>query len=297
MFEVNLSLLIGGAVALAALLLSIAVYQIRRELPSDDREYMDPLPLLMRMMWPLVNLMSHYLGEHLGVEYIEKSKIRLQRSGLGYLLTPQQFFGLQIVSAMMFALLVWWGLSTLGKEVGLVPVVFALLGFMFPELNLSDRRKNREKQIIRLLPVYLDFITMAVQAGMNLNGALLQSADKGPKGPLNLELQKVLRDIKAGSGRITALKNMAERLNIKEISSLVSSIAQSEKSGSSIGTTLRIQSDQRRVERFQRAEKLAMQAPVKLVGPLVLFIFPTTFIILLFPVLIQLFPSFTNGAG
>jgi len=297
MFEVNLHLLIGGAVALAALLLSIAVYQIRREIPSDDREYMDPLPILMRTMWPLVNLMSHYLGEHLGVEYIEKSKKRLQRSGLGYLLTPQQFFGLQIVSAMMFALLAWWGLSTLGKNVGMVPVVFALLGFFFPELNLSDRRKKREKQIIRLLPVYLDFITMAVQAGMNLNGALLQSVDKGPPGPLNLEFQKVLRDIKAGSGRVTALKNMAERLNIKEISSLVSSIAQSEKSGSSIGTTLRIQSDQRRVERFQRAEKLAMQAPVKLVGPLVLFIFPTTFIILLFPVLIQLFPGFTSGAG
>jgi len=295
MFDYDLTLLISGIVAMATLALSIAVYRIRKEIPRDKREYMDPLPLLMRLMWPLINMISYYVGDHLGVEYIEKSKIRLQRSGLGYLLTPQQFFGLQVVSGLIFALLVWWGLATLEKEVGLVPLVFAILGFMFPELNLSDRRKKREKLIIKMLPVYLDFITMAVQAGMNLNGALLQSVDKGPPGPLNIEFQKVLRDIKAGTGRIIALKNMSERLGVKEISSLVSSIAQSEKSGSSVGDTLRIQSDQRRVERFQRAEKLAMQAPVKLVGPLVLFIFPTTFIILLFPVLIQLFPSFTGG--
>jgi len=295
MFDFDLTLLIGGIAAIASLLLCFAIYRIKREIPKDKREYMDPLPILMRMMWPLINMISHYLGERLSVEYVEKSKIRLQRSGLGYLLTPQQFFGLQVVSAIIFGLLVWWGLATLEKEVGFIPFVFAILGFMFPELNLSDRRKKREKAIIKLLPVYLDFITMAVQAGMNLNGALLQAVDKGPPGALNIEFQKVLRDIKAGSGRVIALKNMSERLAIKEISSLVSSIAQSEKSGSSIGDTLRIQSDQRRVERFQRAEKLAMQAPVKLVGPLVLFIFPTTFIILLFPVLIQLFPSFTSG--
>ena len=118
----------------------------------------------------------------------------------------------------------------------------------------------------------------------------MQAVDKGPEGPLNVEVQKVLRDIKAGSGRIVALRNMSNRLEIKEISSLVSSLAQAEKSGSSIGETLRIQSDQRRVERFQRAEKLAMQAPVKLVGPLVLFIFPTTFIILFFPIATQMIP-------
>lgn len=294
MFDLDSTFLIAATAAIAVFLLGVSVYLIRREIPTDEREYMDPLPLLMRMMWPVINMISHYLGERLGVEYIEKSKIRLQRSGLGYLLVPQQFFGLQVVSGLIFGLGTWWMLSILDKDAGMMPLVIGGLGFMLPELNLSDRRKNREKQIIRLLPVYLDFITMAVQAGMNLNGALLQAVDKGPPGPLNIEFQKVLRDIKAGTGRITALKNMAERLSIKEISSLVSSIAQSEKSGSSIGETLRIQSDQRRTERFQRAEKLAMQAPVKLVGPLVLFIFPTTFIILLFPVLIQLFPNFTS---
>ncbi|MCO7223836.1 type II secretion system F family protein [Pleionea sp. CnH1-48] len=266
----------------------VSVHQIKEQLPEDDREYMDPLPPLMKLIWPVVTLFAHHIGERLNVEYIEKSKIKLQRSGLGYLLSPQQFFGLQCVSAIIFGVMVYWCFAMLEKDPGIVPVFFAAFGFVFPELNLSDRRKKREHEIIRMLPVYLDFITMAVEAGMNLNGALIQSVDKGPKGALNIELQKVLRDMKAGVGKISALRNMAERLDIKEISNLVAALAQAEKSGASVGVTLRIQADQRRVERFQRAEKLAMQAPVKLVGPLVMFIFPTTFIILFFPIVTQL---------
>lgn len=130
---------------------------------------------------------------------------------------------------------------------------------------------------------------------MNLNSALMQAVEKGPPGPLNHEFQKVLRDIKAGVGKIEALRNMSERIDIREIRSLVSSLSHAEKSGSSVGETLRIQSEQRRTERFQRAEKLAMQAPVKLVGPLVLFIFPTTFIVLFFPIATQLFALFSKG--
>ena len=287
--------LIGILISLAILLIFISFFYIKKDIPQDNRDYMDPLPLLMRLSWPLIRLLAHYIGDHLGVEYVEKSKNKLQRSGLGYLLHPSQFFSLQIVSALLFSCLSWWGLSMLEKSVGMVPVIFAILGFYFPQLDLSDRRKKRELKIIKMLPVYLDFITMAVQAGMNINGAIMQAVDKGPIGPLNIEFQKVLRDIKAGSGRLVAFRNLSNRLEIKEISSLVSSLAQAEKSGSSIGGTLRIQADQRRVERFQRAEKLAMQAPVKLVGPLVLFIFPTTFIILFFPIVTQLMPMLNSG--
>jgi tight adherence protein C len=286
--------LISLLIAIALFIGLISFYQIKEQVPEDDRQYMDPLPLLMRLSWPAIKFIAHYLGDHLSVEYVEKSKNKLQRSGLGYLLIPSQFFALQVISALVFSLISWWAMVALKSDVGLIPYIFACLGFFFPQLDLSERRKKRELQLIKMLPVYLDFITMAVQSGMNINGAIMQAVDKGPKGPLNVEFQKVLRDIKAGSGRVTALRNMSQRLEIKEIGSLVSSLAQAEKSGSSIGETLRIQSDQRRVERFQRAEKLAMQAPVKLVGPLVLFIFPTTFIILFFPIVTQLLPMINN---
>ncbi|NVJ51648.1 MAG: type II secretion system F family protein [Gammaproteobacteria bacterium] len=284
----QLKLLIGLAIAIAAMLFAYSIRKIKDDIPVDEREYMDPLPFLMRLVWPLVQLLAMHIGERLSVEYIEKSKVKLQRSGLGYLMNPQQYFGVQIISALVFGLVGYWMFTTLDKPPGAVPFMLAALGFFFPELNLNDRRKKREHEIIRMLPVFLDFITMAVQAGMNLNGALMQAVDKGPQGALNIEFQKVLRDIKAGVGKISALRNMAERLDIKEINNLVSALAQAEKSGASVGETLRIQADQRRVERFQKAEKLAMQAPVKLVGPLVLFIFPTTFLILFFPIAVQM---------
>ncbi len=280
--------IISLCVATAVFIAVYAIAEIRKTIPKDDREYMDPLPLLMRFSWPVINFFAHYIGEHLGVEYIEKTKMRLRQSGLGYLMTAQQFFGVKLCSALLFMLLSWWCMAMLEAPPGLVPLGFALFGFVFPEINLTDRRKKIEKEIIRLLPVYLDFITMAVEAGMNLNGALMQAVDKGPGGALNIEFSKVLRDIKAGVGKLDALRNMSERVQVREVANLVSALAHAEKSGASVGATLRIQADQRRVERFQRAEKLAMQAPVKLVGPLVLFIFPTTFIILFFPIVTQL---------
>ncbi|SEH81131.1 tight adherence protein C [Rheinheimera pacifica] len=288
MSEKSITLIISVVVAMAVFIAVYAIAQIRKTIPTDDREYMDPLPLLMRLCWPVINFFAYYIGEHLGVEYIEKTKIRLRQSGLGYLMTPQQFFGVKLCSALLFMLFSWWCMTMLDISPGLVPLGFALFGFIFPEINLTDRRKKIEKEIIRMLPVYLDFITMAVEAGMNLNGALVQAVEKGPPGALNIEFSKVLRDVKAGVGKLEALRNMSERVQVREIANLVSALAHAEKSGASVGNTLRIQADQRRVERFQRAEKLAMQAPVKLVGPLVLFIFPTTFIILFFPIVTQL---------
>ena len=290
----SISVLISFSVALASFLLATAIYNIRKLVPKDERQYMDPLPLLMKLFWPLIKFLAFYLGERLSVEYIEKSKIKLQRSGLGYLLTPQEFFAIQVVSALIFFLISLWMMVLLEKPIGIAPFLIGIFGFFFPILNLTDRRKKREQQIIRMLPDYLDFMTMAVEAGLSLNGALLQAVENAPAGPLNVEFQKVIRDIKAGVGKVDALKNMAERLDIKDISNVVAALAQAEKLGASMGTTLRIQADQKRVERFQRAEKLAMQAPVKLVGPLVLFIFPTTFIILFFPIATQLVAVFSN---
>jgi tight adherence protein C len=155
---------------------------------------------------------------------------------------------------------------------------------MLPVIWLSDTRKRRDDDVIRTLPVYLDFLTMCVEGGLNLQGALGQAMEKATPGPLRNEFAVVLRDLRSGLSRSEALRRMADRLAIKEITSFISSIIQAEKMGASLANVLRVQSDQRRNERFQRAEKQAMEAPVKLVFPLVLFIFPVTFIVLLFPI-------------
>jgi tight adherence protein C len=257
---------------------------IKEEVPEDNRRFKDPLPKSLKMVWPIVLFFSHYLVRYISVERLEKNSTLLMRSGVDYVMSPEQFFGLQCASAALFGVLCTWALSmSIGFDILLVLVAF-VIGFFLPSLTLRDKRKTREKDILRMLPVYLDFFTMTVQAGMNLSGAITQAVEKGPKGILNWELQRVIRDMKAGMSRLEALRAMAERLDIKELTTFVSSVAQSEKTGSSIGDTLRIQADQRRIERFQRAEKLAMEAPVKLIFPLVAFIFPMTFLIIGFPI-------------
>jgi tight adherence protein C len=128
---------------------------------------------------------------------------------------------------------------------------------------------------------------MTIEAGLNFSGALAQAVSKGSEGALRNEFAQVLRDIRAGRPKSQALKDLAERNQVKELHLLVNAIVQAELSGSSLGGTLKIQAEQRRSERFQRAEKLALQAPVKLVFPLVAFIFPITFLLLGFPIVMK----------
>lgn len=282
-----------GLFALAALLVCYSLDRVRRRVPPDSRKYMDPLPGLLRPLWPVIVLFAYYIGERAGVEYLEWVRVRLRRSGLNYMMTPEQFVGLQCVAGLSGVMIVGIlaGAGMLGdggaSRVIVVCLMAAGAGAVLPFLKLKDRRKRREKEILHALPVYLDFVTMAVEAGMNLNGAFMQAVDKGPDGPLKTEFQSVLRDMNAGMGRIDALRAMADRLEIREITTLVSALVQAEHTGGSVANALRIQAEQRRVERFQRAEKQALEAPVKLVFPLVAFIFPTTFVILFFPIVMR----------
>lgn len=287
MFSTLMKLLIASAVAIAAVILLYALTRIRREVPQEDRQYMDPLPLGLKLIWPLVNVFAYHIGQYLSVEYLERQKSLLQRSELLYLMAPEQFFGLQLLSALCCAFAAYTGFILLQAQPGYTLLLFALFGFFFPHISISDKKKRRELKIIKALPVFLDYLTMAVHSGLNLSGAILQAVDKGPDGPLKNEFQLVLRDIRAGKSRVDAFKTMANRLHLKEINNFASAIAQAEKTGSSLGDILQVQADQRRVERFQRAEKLALEAPVKLIFPLVAFIFPTTFAILAFPIIMK----------
>lgn len=277
-----------GLVCASVLLLAYGVKEVRDDVPDEDRKYMDPLPPGLKLIWPLVNLFAYYVGDRLPIDWLERYNTSLRRSGLNFIMTPAQYFGFQLaacVLALGFGYLLMWLLQWYSIY---FLVLSAVLGFFMPVLSLRDRKKKREKQIVKALPTYLDFLTMAVQAGMNLTTALQQSVGKGPDGPLRVELEKVLRDIKAGMNRVDALRAFADRVDISEITAFVGAVVQAEKTGASIGNTLKVQADQRRVERFQRAEKLAMEAPVKLIFPLVAFIFPMTFMVLMFPIAMKL---------
>ena len=282
-----MSLVIAILTSLAAIALFLGVRNVFQGVGPENRAFMDPLPGALRMIWPLVNLIVQQFGDFIPVEQVEQARLRMRKAGVEYLMSPVQFIALRIVAAIIFALLTLFCQLMLGSIAWLWILLAALFGWIFPTLKLNDLRKSREKRIVRALPMFLDFITMAVEAGMNMSGALAQAIEKGPEGPLRIEFQKVLRDVKAGMSRMDSIRSMADRVQIREINSFASALAQAERTGASLGQALRIQADQRRVERFQRAEKLALEAPVKLVFPLVAFIFPTTFIILGFPIVMK----------
>ena len=194
---------------------------------------------------------------------------------------------MRIFSTIVAFGLTLFSLHALEKSSPGILVLLTLLGNVYPQLWLRDVRARREKEILKALPVYLDFITLAVEAGLNLTGAIKQAMDKGPPGALRNEFQMITRDLRAGVPRADALRRMENRLNMKAITSFVGTVIQAEKMGASVGAALRVQSQQRRIERFQRAEKLAMEAPVKLILPLIAFIFPVTFIVLAFPIVVK----------
>ncbi len=272
---------------LAAILSVLLIGTLFAMVNQDDRKFMDPLSWKLKLLWPFIQIIANFFCIFLPYEILESAEKKITQSGVGYLLNAEQFIALRIISAIIAPGLALFVMICLDNFQPIWFVFMPILGFMFPIIWLSDTRKKRNDNVIRTLPVYLDFITMCVEGGLNLQGALGQAMEKGPAGPLRNEFAIVLRDLRSGLSRADSLRRMAERLDIPEITSFVSSIIQAEKMGASLATVLRVQSDQRRNERFQRAEKLAMEAPIKLVGPLIMFIFPVTFIVLGFPIVMK----------
>lgn len=158
------------------------------------------------------------------------------------------------------------------------------VGLFYPLLWVSDQVKKRQLQIARALPYDLDLLTLSVEAGLDFTAALAKVVEKGKAGPLREELQLVLKQLKMGKTREEALKSMIARVDLPSLTNFVNALIQADKMGTSLGKVLRIQSTQMRLERTQRAEKLANEAPVKMLFPLVFCIFPTVFLILFGPI-------------
>jgi tight adherence protein C len=287
MSDTTVALIVGVVVGLCALTLTYSFTRLKAEVPSEDREYMDPLPFALRLVWPLVRFLEYHLCAFIPPHMLERTHEKLQLTGVGYLLNAEQFYAVRIVSVLAVFGVTWFTLDMMHKDEPYVLYGSLLLGYFYPEIWLRDVRARRYKAVQKALPVYLDFITMAVEAGLNLTGAINQAMEKGPTGPLRHELFMVVRDLRSGLPRADALRRMEKRLSMMEITSFVGTVIQAEKMGARLGAALRSQAEQRRTERFQRAEKLAMEAPVKLIGPLMIFIFPITFIVLGFPIVVK----------
>lgn len=287
----------GVSVALMAMLLGKAVAAI----PAQDRRYMDTPPLGFKLIWWPIQWCSHVLRPLLSAAASASLTIRLRKAGLAYAIAPAQFLAARLLCAAAVAAGACWLLGSFappGTGAGFkagsyseAALVGALCGWAYPAIWLKDRTAARKRMLQKTLPFYLDLITLCVEAGLNLQGALNQAVDKGPKGILQQELQRVLRDIRNGKARADALRAMSDSVQEASVTNFVTAMIQAERLGMNLGPVLRAQADQRRSERFLRAEKLAIEAPVKLLFPLIAFIFPCTFIVLFFPIVIQFMQS------
>jgi len=163
-------------------------------------------------------------------------------------------------------------------------------GFFLPHLMLSSRITNRQKEIRKAMPDALDLLTICVEAGLGFDAAMSKVSEKWDN-QLSLAFSRTIREIQLGKTRRDAMKDMSDRLDINEMTSFVAAIIQSEQLGVSMAKILRIQSDQMRIKRRQRAEEEAHKAPVKMVIPMAFLMFPTILIIVLTPAALQIMTS------
>ncbi len=212
-------------------------------------------------------------------EFVRKKSLAMGRPNL----TPEVVLSMMELSAIAFGVTAAFLFYLAGWSVAWA-LLLALFGFFVPIIWINDQVKKRQQDIVRALPYALDLLTLAVEAGLDFQAAVAKVVEKGQPGPLREELGIMLGEIRLGKTREQALRNLAERVQIPQLSTFVSNLIQADRMGTSLGKVLRIQSTQMRIERTHRAEKLANEAPVKLLFPLIACIFPTVFFILFGPI-------------
>ncbi len=175
----------------------------------------------------------------------------------------------------------------LGQQQLGVLLLIGVVGIWLPYQWLKIKAGQRQTAILKGMPDAIDLLTTSVEAGLGIDAALGQVAEK-VRGPISAELRRVLREMAMGSARRDALRAFADRTTLPDVKQFVNAIVQAEQMGVSLGQVIRIQSDQMRLRRRQRAEAKAHAAPVKMAVPMVLFIFPTILVVILGPAMIQI---------
>ncbi len=268
---------------------------------ADGRRQERSLPLLIRLVLPFASFVPRAVTEH---RVLEESRQRIARrlvaGGYEGLLQPQEVVALRLlmplgVGVLLCILLAFAfprmpqgiGRALADRQFAIYFALLVLLGF-YPDYWLKKSVKLRHKSIERALPFVLDLLTLSVESGLDFMTGISRIIQKREIDPLGEELIRVFREIQVGRSRREALQNFAERVDHGDIRSVSNALVQADELGTGIGHALRIQADQIRVKRFQRAEKAGNEAPVKMLFPLIAFIFPAVFLILLGPVILQM---------
>lgn len=259
--------------------------------------------LILRLSLPVIRSALLPLVRNLKIEnYRKEKKSKIITAGISEEITPDEFFSLKIFLAIFLPLVSL--VYNLGLNIThplLLILIFGSIGYFFPDLWLTSLIKDRKTEIRKAIPFVIDLLSLCTEAGLDFMQAIGRVVEKAKKGPLIEELKTVLRELKLGTTRAEALHNLASRINMPEISSIVAILVMADQMGASISSVLKTQSDQMRSERFIRAEKEGAKASQKILFPLIFFIVPAVFIVVLGPLiaklLVELFKGGLGGFG
>ena len=264
------------------------------ELPCEQAA----MPVLWRLCWPVIMRLGRVLGWAMRAPAGRLREVALDRAGLPPGIDDTHIIAARLLSAATLLILVLGFFQAFGMAVSsaslrapLGPCMLVLatvVGLWLPGVWLQRRARRRTQLIERALPFLLDLLALCVQGGLSLQGAMLECVRFGPRGVLRDEIASVLAELRSGQSRVQAFEGLARRSGSRSVRASVSAILQAEALGISLGNQLKEQAQAQSTARFDQAERKALKAPVKLLLPLMLFIFPCTFIVIGFPIFISM---------
>jgi tight adherence protein C len=254
------------------------------QIEKQDDEEIKELPLMFKLFMPFTpNFRS--ISKHNAFDASRGPlNEKIVMAGYENVIDADKFIALKFVITI-FAVIIATAIIISGKPVG--GVLLLLVMYIYPDVWLKKTIQKRHLSIQRALPNVLDLLTLSVEAGKDFLTSLRDILARRRRDPLGEELERTFHEIQLGKKRVQALKDLVKRVQQPDLSAVMNSIIQSDELGVSIAQLLKIQGDQLRMKRFQRAEKLANEAPVKMIFPIALFIVPAVMIIMGAPLVMQ----------
>ncbi len=252
-------------------------------------------PLTERVIYPLARKLGELTMKFTPQNWLNTISRKLELSGSPAKMDPTMFLSSQFITAVAFGGVMLFVMLFLIRtfptgQVFLFTLIFTFIGFFMPQFQLSRKITKRQKNIRKAMPDALDLLTICVEAGLGFDAALAKVTEKWDT-QLARSFQRVIQEIQLGKLRREALRDMADNIGITEMTSFVAAVIQSEQLGVSMAKVLRIQADQMRIRRRQLAEEEAHKAPVKMLIPLALLIFPSLLIVLFVPAVLTVLQS------
>jgi len=250
-------------------------------------------PFSQRVIRPILEGAASFVTRFAPANAMENSRHQLDLAGRPNNWGPTEFLGFQVVAALMLAVLAFLVLNISGQAVPrrvLGTLIGGVLGYFLPVLWLRSKIRRRQDEVIKALPDALDLLTICVEAGLGFDAAMSKVSDKWDN-ELSRAFNRVIQEIRLGKLRREALREMDHNLEVTDITSFVAAVIQADQLGVSMAKVMRIQSEQMRIRRRQRAEEKAHQAPVKMLFPMVFLIFPAIYVVLLGPAVLVIMRS------